>query len=242
MTITGQQVRAAGALLGWTRDRLAGEAGLSASTVGVFEGGKHRRSVLMVSTIQRTLEAAGVEFIEGDPGVRLRNGYDHHAGPSQKRSRCGPPLSYSLGCLSFCRRPGPIPTLASIRRNCNACPHHALKALAPPLIRWGRPDTSSQLVERNSSGRYAQLASEIRFSGNSEAPSTGLSQCSRRSTQHSTEGALKVVGASSSVPIFTSTAASKSSNNREPQVGQKLLPSYVAISPSAWKFFSFHCP
>jgi hypothetical protein len=43
---------------------------VSASTVGYFEAG-NRRSVLDVSIVQRVLEAAGVEFIGGAPGVKL---------------------------------------------------------------------------------------------------------------------------------------------------------------------------
>jgi transcriptional regulator with XRE-family HTH domain len=71
LTITGQQAKAARLLLGWTKDRLAGEAGVSATTVGKFESGKLRLSVLSVSTIQRALESADVEFVDGDPGVKL---------------------------------------------------------------------------------------------------------------------------------------------------------------------------
>jgi hypothetical protein len=51
--------------------------------------------------------------------------------------------------------PGPIPTLASLRRStcwlllyCKACPHHARQALAPVIIRWG-PDASSNLLRQH---------------------------------------------------------------------------------------------
>ena len=40
-------------------------------TIGKFETGKSRPAVLSVSTIQRTLELAGVEFPEGEP-VRIK--------------------------------------------------------------------------------------------------------------------------------------------------------------------------
>jgi hypothetical protein len=44
---------------------------VSASTVGYFEAG-NRRSVLDVSVVQRVLEAGGVEFVDGEPGVKLK--------------------------------------------------------------------------------------------------------------------------------------------------------------------------
>jgi transcriptional regulator with XRE-family HTH domain len=73
--ITGEQVRAARKLLGWSQVRLAGKSGLGDTTVKKFERGESRPSVLSVTTLQRALEAAGVEFTNGDePGVRLRKG------------------------------------------------------------------------------------------------------------------------------------------------------------------------
>jgi transcriptional regulator with XRE-family HTH domain len=72
MTITGQQVKAARALLAWTQSELGGQTGVSASTIGHFEAGRRRAAVLSVSVIQRTLEVAGVEFVDGEPGVKLK--------------------------------------------------------------------------------------------------------------------------------------------------------------------------
>jgi hypothetical protein len=50
--------------------------------------------------------------------------------------------------------PGPIPTLASLRRStcwlwlyCKVCPHHAPQALAPVIIGWG-PETSSNVLRQ----------------------------------------------------------------------------------------------
>jgi transcriptional regulator with XRE-family HTH domain len=71
MTITSQQVKAARLLLGWSQEKLAAEAGINTRTVGKFETGERRAAVLSVSMIQRTLEAAGVEFVDGEPGVNL---------------------------------------------------------------------------------------------------------------------------------------------------------------------------
>jgi ribosome-binding protein aMBF1 (putative translation factor) len=72
MTITGPQVKAARALLGWSRERLAGEADLHTRTILNFEGGKGRPMARIVSVIQLALEEAGVEFVEGESSVRLK--------------------------------------------------------------------------------------------------------------------------------------------------------------------------
>ena len=79
--MTLDQVRQARALLGWSRERLGGQCEISSQVVAIFEntgrivhavpsqGGPLDR----LSAIQNALEAAGVEFTDGDaPGVRLR--------------------------------------------------------------------------------------------------------------------------------------------------------------------------
>jgi transcriptional regulator with XRE-family HTH domain len=71
MTISGAQVTAARDLLGWSQEKLALEAGVDTRTVCSFETGKSRPLVMTVSLIQRALEEAGVEFVDGEPGVRL---------------------------------------------------------------------------------------------------------------------------------------------------------------------------
>jgi len=80
--VTPDQLKAARALLGWSFDRLAAQSGTSAQLVSTFE--KAGRIVPMnipgrpvptdaVAAIRTTLEAAGVEFTDGDaPGVKLR--------------------------------------------------------------------------------------------------------------------------------------------------------------------------
>ena len=76
--LTPAQLRAARALLGWSREDLAEKSGLGAETVKNFE---LRGSDPKLGTVQkwrRALEAAGVKFIDADehdgPGVRLRAG------------------------------------------------------------------------------------------------------------------------------------------------------------------------
>jgi transcriptional regulator with XRE-family HTH domain len=70
--ITGEQIKAARKLLGWSQMTLAFEARVDQSTVAKFERGESRPSVTTVSTIKRTLESAGVEFLEYEPGVKLK--------------------------------------------------------------------------------------------------------------------------------------------------------------------------
>ena len=67
-----EQLRVARALLGRSRDRLAGAAGVSPSAVANVEMGKpHRASTL--SAIRSASEDAGVQFTNGDqPSARLR--------------------------------------------------------------------------------------------------------------------------------------------------------------------------
>jgi len=74
MVITGEKVRAARRLLGWSRSELAGHSGVSSTTIGNFETGRRKASVLE-AVVRRALEAAEVEFIADNaegPGVRLR--------------------------------------------------------------------------------------------------------------------------------------------------------------------------
>jgi transcriptional regulator with XRE-family HTH domain len=72
MTITGAQVKAARLLLGWTQPKLAAETGVTAATIAKFEDGEQRLPMLEASVVRRMLSDGGVEFVEGEPGVRLR--------------------------------------------------------------------------------------------------------------------------------------------------------------------------
>jgi transcriptional regulator with XRE-family HTH domain len=69
-----EQIRAARALLGWSRDRLAGAAGISPSAVARIEMGKSFRASTLAA-IQSALDQAGIEFTgDAESGVRLRSG------------------------------------------------------------------------------------------------------------------------------------------------------------------------
>jgi DNA-binding XRE family transcriptional regulator len=75
-TPTPAQLRAARALLGWSRDELAKHSGIAAETVQCFESRGSDPKLGTVNNWRRALEAAGVRFIDADdmdgPGVRLR--------------------------------------------------------------------------------------------------------------------------------------------------------------------------
>jgi transcriptional regulator with XRE-family HTH domain len=59
-------------LLDWSQAELAARSNLSESTIRDFEKGRRIPSVNSLAAVWRALEAAGVEFIDGDqPGVRL---------------------------------------------------------------------------------------------------------------------------------------------------------------------------
>jgi transcriptional regulator with XRE-family HTH domain len=71
--MTPDQSRAARGLLDWSQAELAARSNLSESTVRDFEKGRRVPSINNLAAIRRALEAAGVEFIDGDqPGVRVK--------------------------------------------------------------------------------------------------------------------------------------------------------------------------
>ena len=75
--ITSDQIRAARALLKWSAEDLAKEAGVGIATIRRFELDKGVPSgqVRILGALKTTLEAGGIEFIgtpEDCPGVRLK--------------------------------------------------------------------------------------------------------------------------------------------------------------------------
>jgi transcriptional regulator with XRE-family HTH domain len=70
--MTPDQSRAARGLLDWSQAELAARSNLSESTIRDFEKGRRIPSINNLAAVRRALEAAGVEFIDGNqPGVRL---------------------------------------------------------------------------------------------------------------------------------------------------------------------------
>jgi transcriptional regulator with XRE-family HTH domain len=75
MTIVPAQLRAARGLIGWSQNDLAERSKVARSMIAGFESSKRRPSLANRNDLRRTLEAAGVIFVEEDaegPGVRLR--------------------------------------------------------------------------------------------------------------------------------------------------------------------------
>ncbi len=76
--LTSAQIRAARALIRWSAEELAKKSTVSVTTIRRAELRQSETVLTRVndSVIRRTLEAAGVEFIDenggGGPGVRLR--------------------------------------------------------------------------------------------------------------------------------------------------------------------------
>ena len=65
------QLRMARAAIGWGVRELAEKAGVTANTVTRIENGADAKQST-IDALQRALEAAGIEFTNGDqPGVRL---------------------------------------------------------------------------------------------------------------------------------------------------------------------------
>jgi DNA-binding XRE family transcriptional regulator len=73
---SSRQCRAARALLDWTQNRLAQEAGVARKTVADLETGTRTLRYRTRLDITRTFERSGVEFIwssRGGEGVKLRD-------------------------------------------------------------------------------------------------------------------------------------------------------------------------
>src|SRR5271157_4258334 len=74
MFMTPAQCRAGRALVDLSRAKLAARCKVGESTVRNFEAGRSVPVANNLDALQRALEAAGVEFTDGDrPGVRTRS-------------------------------------------------------------------------------------------------------------------------------------------------------------------------
>jgi transcriptional regulator with XRE-family HTH domain len=75
--ITGEQIKAARNLLGWSQLKLAIKAQLNDTAVRKFEKGQRLLSPKDLDLATRVLEAAGVEFARGkQPKVKVTNDLD----------------------------------------------------------------------------------------------------------------------------------------------------------------------
>ena len=76
--LTNSQIRAARALLGWTANELSRQSAVSLRTIQRAELQETSMTAANDLAVRRSLEAAGVEFIDGNgggPGVRLRRAH-----------------------------------------------------------------------------------------------------------------------------------------------------------------------
>jgi transcriptional regulator with XRE-family HTH domain len=72
MTFSAQQCRAARGLLGWSQTQLADASKVATKTIADFERFARAPYERTLAAMQRALEAAGIEFINGGkPGVRI---------------------------------------------------------------------------------------------------------------------------------------------------------------------------
>jgi hypothetical protein len=69
--LTPAQCRAARALLDWPREWLSSESGIGPRSIVGFEKGTSAPRSVTVVALRRSLEKAGIEFLDGQ-GVRLK--------------------------------------------------------------------------------------------------------------------------------------------------------------------------
>ncbi|AZO28507.1 helix-turn-helix transcriptional regulator [Mesorhizobium sp. M1B.F.Ca.ET.045.04.1.1] len=76
--LSAEQLRAARALLNWSRVRLAARANLSESTICEFENGFRKTNSRNVSAMRQPLEDAGIAFTdEGFPSLTRSDDQDN---------------------------------------------------------------------------------------------------------------------------------------------------------------------
>jgi hypothetical protein len=90
--LTSAQIRAARALVRWRAEDLARQSAVGVATIRRAELSESATSMTAANdlAIRRALEAAGVEFIDGNgggPGVRLREGSTSGEPTSRSRDR-----------------------------------------------------------------------------------------------------------------------------------------------------------
>jgi hypothetical protein len=81
-SLTSGQIRAARAFLRWRAEDLARESAVGVATIRRAELAGNETSMTTANdlSVRRALEAAGIEFMDGNgggPGVRLRKAHQH---------------------------------------------------------------------------------------------------------------------------------------------------------------------
>ncbi len=83
--LTGEQVRAGRAMLGWDQSELAQKAAVSLKTIKRMEATSGRIDARSTWSVQNALEIAGIEFLSGDDDWRTRgDGVRFYKDPTAK--------------------------------------------------------------------------------------------------------------------------------------------------------------
>jgi transcriptional regulator with XRE-family HTH domain len=72
MTFTGAQLRAARELIGLSQTALAVIVQCGTNGIASFEAGESSLDPRVLAGLRKAFEAAGVEFVDGEPGVKLK--------------------------------------------------------------------------------------------------------------------------------------------------------------------------
>ena len=72
MSLSREQVIAGRKALGWSRAKLSTASGVGSGVIVIFENGMHVPPAGALAALTRAFAAAGLEFVEGEPGVRLK--------------------------------------------------------------------------------------------------------------------------------------------------------------------------
>lgn len=74
MSITTAQIRGARGILNWSQQDLAQRTGISATSIGSIENGQTTPRESTLTTIRKTFEFEGIEFLDGD-GIRKKSAF-----------------------------------------------------------------------------------------------------------------------------------------------------------------------
>ena len=88
--LTGEQLRAGRAMLGWDQSELAEKANVSLKTIKRMEATSGQINARSTWSVKNALEIAGIEFLGGDGDWRTRG--DGVLSAKTAPRRCGAPL------------------------------------------------------------------------------------------------------------------------------------------------------
>jgi DNA-binding XRE family transcriptional regulator len=94
-----EQIKAARALLRWTKTELATRARIDRRTVANLEADKHVPSMTTLTSIRRAFASAGIEFIDNQPHLKNRIGPVKTDKPSPVPTRDGGAMCRGISIL-----------------------------------------------------------------------------------------------------------------------------------------------